>query len=228
MRKIIATVLLTVFLILIIATPVLAVLTVTPASVDDWTAVPAGSHYESTAIDIHLSYAVAIQIQAFLDSETAHEGTEFIIQTSFNSSDNEDWSDYTRFTALVGTANAELIDDNPLIATSTSITVSDTTGYTMDLTSMRWIGIEDGTLANSELVLQEGFTTNTSINIVDGTANEHANTVNLYNIAISRTIIIQPFTGYYARVVVNNKYDDDGTSSSLNVRVRKVNVTSLQ
>lgn len=210
------------------ATVIYAALTITSSSDTDWTAVAAGASGESGTIDISGSYATAIQIQAFLDSTTAHEGTEFIVQTSFNTTGDEDWCDLTRFVDLVGTANSEAITNNPLAAASTTITVADTTGYTMDATSMRWVAIEDATLINSELILQNGFTTNTNITCQDGTTNAHVQNTLMYNIAFSRVIAVPFGSGVRARVVVNNKYDDDGTLSTLNYRVRKVLITAIQ
>ena len=215
-------------LVLWTATAIYAALTVTASSDTDWTAVAAAGTAQSGAIDISGSYATGIQIQAFLDSATAHEGTEFIIQTSFNTTGNEDWSDLARFTDLVGTANSEAITNNPLAAASTTITCASTTGYTVDATSMRWVAIENATLANSELILQTGFTTDTNITCLDGTTNEHAQNTLMWNIASSRTIAIPFGSGVRARVVVNNNYDADGTASSLNFRVRKVLVTAIQ
>lgn len=222
--KILCVILLVIFLLPQVA---LAALTITASSVDDWTALAAATVGESSVIDISGSYNVAIQIQAFLDSTTAHEGTEFIIQTSFNTTGDEDWSDLTQFSALVGTANSEAITNNPLAVGSTTITCADTTGYTMDALEHRWIAIEDGTLANSELCLQSGLTANVNVTVVDGTTNEHVQNTLMYNIAISRTIVIPFGSGSRARVIINNKFDDDGTASSLNYRIRKVLTTAL-
>lgn len=204
-----------------------AALTITSSVIDDWSAVAAQATDESTVIDISGNYATAIHIQAFLDSTTAHEGTEFKIQVSGNSSGDEDWTDYAVFTALVDTANSENITDNPLSSGSTTITVADTGGEYETEPMGKWIAIEDSTLANSELIWLTGFTTDTNITCQDGTTNEHAQNTTMYDIAISRTVVITFGAGSRARVICNNGYDMDGTASSLNWKVGKTVTTSL-
>ena len=203
-----------------------AALTITSSSVTDWTAVAEGAVAQSAVIDISGSYGTTIHVQAFLDTTDAHEGTEFLVQTSTNTTGNEDWTNYMPgFIDLVGTANSEAITNDPLAAGSTTITCADTTGYTVDATAMRWVAIEDGTLINSELVLQTGLTTNTSITCLDGTTNAHAAATVMWNVATSWSIRIPAGVGSRARIVVNNNYDADGTASSLNYRVRKTVIT---
>jgi len=183
--------------------------------ITDWTAVAQNAVAKSSVIDI--KNGASITLQAFLDTETAHTGTEFIVQTTKEDSGDEDWEDLVSFAALVGTANAEPITNNPLAAGSTTITCDLTTGYTTGNAALPWRAIEDATLVNSELIRQKGYTSNTSITILDGTANAHVVNTNMYNIAISELIAIPVGVGRRARVVVNNTYDSDG--STLNYRV---------
>ena len=183
--------------------------------ITDWTAVAQNAVAKSSVIDI--KNGASITLQAFLDTETAHTGTEFIVQTTKEDSGDEDWEDLVSFAALVGTANAEPITNNPLAAGSTTITCDLTTGYTTGNAVLPWRAIEDATPVNSELIRQKGYTSNTSITILDGTANAHAVNTNMYNIAISELIAIPVGVGRCARVVVNNTYDSDG--STLNYRV---------
>jgi hypothetical protein len=226
MKKKTIIIMLVVFLLVIL--PVYGAPTITSSIVTDWTAVGEAGIGESGTIDISGSYAVAIHIQAFLDMDaTAHEGTEFVIQVSGLGSGDEDWSDYMKFKELIGTANFELIDDNPLAATSTTITVSDTGGGYETEPMGKWIAIEDGTLINSELVFLVAFTTDTDLTIQDGTTNQHANTVNLMDIALSRTIVMPIGAGSRARVIINNGIDIDGTASSLNYKIGKTITTGI-
>lgn len=189
------------------------------SSITDWTAVAQNAVGESGAIDVSSKLEAQVHIQAFLDSTTAHTGTEFIIQVSSNSSGDEDWQDFTRFTGLVGTANSEAITNNPLAAASTTITVASTAGLYGTAPMCHWIAIEDGTLVNSELIFQTGFTADTSITCLDGTTNGHVQNTLMYDIANVWTINL-PIGAYRARVVVNNTYDADG--STLNYKVRLV------
>lgn len=193
-------------------------------AVTDWTAVAQNAVGESGTLDCSGHYETALLIQAFLDSTTAHTGTKFQIQVSSNTSGDEDWHDYREFVALVGTANSEAITNNPLAAAATTITMADTGGNYETAPMGRWLAIEDGTLVNSELVLNTGFTADTSITIQDGTTNEHAQNTLMYDIAISKTIILDRSVNR-ARVIVNNTYDADG--STLNYRVRATKVTAI-
>ena len=204
-----------------------AALTITSSVINDWTAVAEGATGESAAITLSSNYATAVHIQAFTDMNDAHEGTEFVIQLSFNSSGDEDWTTMTSFLALVGDGDSEPIDDDPLTSTSTTITVSNTGGGYETAPMGKWIAIEDGTLINSELVWLKDFTTDTDITIQDGTTNQHAVSTLLWDIAMSKTITIPFGVGARARVLANNGYDIDGTASSLNWKVGKTVTTSL-
>ena len=197
----------------------------TTEAVGDWVAIGQNAIVEGTTLNVSDHYATELHIQAFLDSVTAHTGSIFIIQVSGNDTGDEDWAEYTRFTALVGTANTEPIDDNPLTAASTTITISDTGGnYEADEPIGKWLAIEGATLVNSELVWQTAFTQDSDITIMDGTTNEHAVSVALFDIAISRTITIG-FPVYRCRVIFDNTGDNDG--STLNAKVRAVAVTGI-
>jgi len=201
---------------------------ITSSVIDDWAAVAEGATDESTVIDISANYMTAVHIQAFTDMNDAHEGTEFVIQVSGMSSGDEDWSDYFKFSALVGDGDAEPIDDDPLVATSTTITVSNTGGGYETAPMGKWIAIEDSTIANCELVWITGFTADTNFTIQDGTTNEHAKSTLVWDIAMSKTVIIPFGVGYRARVICNNGYDLDGTASSVVWKVGKTVTTDME
>lgn len=202
-------------------------LTITSSIINDWTAVAEDATGESAVIDISSNYVTAIHLWAFTDMNDPHEGTEFIIQISANSSGDEDWTTYTKFIELVGDGDAEPIDDDPLAAEATTITISDTGGGYETEPMGKWIAIEDSTLANSELVWLTNFTTDTSITIQDGTTNAHAKSTLIWDVAFAKTIIIPMGAGSRARVICNNGYDGDGTASSLNWKVGKTVTTGL-
>lgn len=205
-----------------------AALTITSSVIDDWAAVAEGATDESTAIVLSSNYATAVHIQAFTDMNDAHEGTVFELQVSGMATGNEDWSHFQTLGCwLAGDGDAEPIDDDPLVATSTTITVSDTGGGYETAPMGKWIAIEDGTLANSELVWITGFTTDTNFTIQDGTTNEHAVSTLVWDVAISETVYIPIGAGARARIVCNNGYDLDGTASSLNWKVGKTVTTSM-
>jgi len=187
--------------------------------VTDWTAVAQNTVGESSALDCSGHYATLLTIQATLDTTTAHTGTRFMIQVSSHATSDEDWHDYAEFVALVGTALTDLIEDNPLAAGSTVIAL---TGHGLTALAL-WLFIEDSTLVDSELVFEVAQAAN-SITVLDGTTNAHAQNTAIFNIAISRSLILD-IAVYRARVLVDNTYDADG--STLNYRVRASEVTGI-
>jgi len=186
-------------------------------AVTDWTAVAQNAIGESGTIDCSTHDGTSLLLQAFLDTTTAHTGTEIVVQVSSNTTGNEDWHDYRKFDVLVGTAATDLIEDNPLTAGSTSLTL---TGHALTEEGI-WIGIEDSTLANSELIYVASQSTNAVV-ALDGTTNEHALNTAVFNVAISKVIVLDA-TVQRARVIVNNTKDADG--SSLNYKVRATKLT---
>lgn len=178
-------------------------LTITSGVLQPWTAIAQNAIGESAALDITGHYMTTLIIQAALDTETAHaSGTAFRPQISHHATGDEDWADWPGlFSGLVGTANSEAITNNPLAAAATTITCASTTGYTV---LGEWRFIKDGTLANSELILQVAVTTNTNITILDGVANEHAQNTLMYNIALSQPVVVPMGAGLRLRVVVDN------------------------
>jgi hypothetical protein len=196
--------------------------TLTAASVDDWNACAQNTIEESAVMTNNNGYGLTVLIQAFLDSTTAHTGTKFTIQVSSNSTGDEDWHDFYSFvpTDLVDTAATDLIEDNPLAATSTSLTL---TGHALTEEGI-WIGIEDGTLVNSELIFVASQTANAVV-ALDGTTNEHAQNTAVFDAAISQTYFVPMGIGVRARVIIDNSYDDNG--STLNYRIRSIEADAL-
>ena len=195
-------------------------ITVTKAveGLQDWTAVAQNTIGESATLDCADQFITELHIQAFLDTTTAHTGTKFKVQVSSNTTGDEDWQDLTEFSALVGTAATDLIEDNPLAAASTVIAL---TGHALTVLG-KWLGIEDGTLANSELVFESAQATN-SVTILDGTTNSHALNTAIFNVAMVKVIVLPAGTNR-ARVLVDNTVHAAG--SSLNYKVRSSNITS--
>lgn len=196
-------------------------LTKSVASVTDWTAVAQGAVGESATLDTSTFYESVLHIQGFLDTETAHTGTEFVVQVSGNTTGDEDWQDFYRFVELLGTANQEPLTNNPAAVGTTVLTCASTTGYLVADLASPWRAIKDSTLANSELILQVAVSANTSITIQDGTTNGHAQNTNMYNIAFTRDIYI-PISYNRVRVIVNNDYDSNGSTLNYKVRVSKI------
>ena len=188
----------------------------TPKSITDWTAVAQNTIVESATEDVSPNYGSMLYIQSFLDTTTAHTGTKFLVQVSNADSGDEDWYDLTEFVELVGTAATDLIENNPLAAGSTVITL---TAHALTVLGI-WLGIEDGTLANSELIFEKAQATN-SITCLDGTTNAHAQNTAIFNVAMVKSIFIPPEVAR-VRVVVDNSYDADGSTLNYKVGISEI------
>ncbi len=187
-------------------------ITKTLAELTDWTAVLQNTIGESATYDFSTKNGGIIHIQAALNTTTAHTGTRFIVQISSSSAGDENWQDLTEFIGLIGTAATDLIENNPLAAGSTSITL---TAHTLTVLA-KWLFIEDSTLINSELIFEKAQSVN-AITIFDETTNAHAVNTAIFNVVLTQNISI-PNGVYRLRVIVDNTYDSDG--SSLNYKVR--------
>lgn len=180
-------------------------------ALNDWTAVAQNALVHSAELEIAGVQKAQMQIQAALDTTTAHTGTRLIVQTSNQISGDEDWYPLTEFVALIGTAATDLIEDNPLAAGSTAIAL---TGHALTAEGIL-LFIEDGTLEDSEIALEASQTANEVV-ILDGTENAHALNTAIFNIAMMQVVAL-PSTAKRARLVIDNTYDDNG--STLNYRV---------
>ena len=180
-------------------------------ALNDWTAVAQNALVHSAELEIAGVQKAQMQIQAALDTTTAHTGTRLIVQTSNQISGDEDWYPLAEFVALIGTAATDLIEDNPLAAGSTAIAL---TGHALTAEGIL-LFIEDGTLADSEIALEASQSANEVV-ILDGTTNAHALNTAIFNIAMMQVVSL-PSTAKRARLVIDNTYDDNG--STLNYRV---------
>lgn len=182
----------------------------------DWTAVAQNTVGESGEYDLSDAYQAVLHIQAALDTTTAHTGTRFLVQVSAADSGNEDWMDFVEFVGLIGTAATDLIEDNPLAAGSTSLTL---TGHALTVEGI-WILIEDATLVNSEMIFVASQSANAVV-ALDGTANAHALNTAVFNVALTQNISL-PKTASRVRLLVDNTYDDNGSTLNYKARVNKV------
>lgn len=177
---------------------------------------------EGATVDLSASYEHLLQIWWALCNATAHTGSKIIPQVSSIASGDEDWSDLQSPVVGIGTTNLEVITNNPLAAAGTTITMADTTGYTVNGS---WRFLEDvSTFANSEWVFQKTVSANTNITIVDGVAREHAVNSIMNSVAGCLTIPL-PFGSLRARVLYDNTYDADG--ATLAIRSRIITVTAV-
>jgi hypothetical protein len=197
-----------------------AVVSKSVAQIVDWTAVAQNIVAPPNVLDVSNLKECLLSIQAALDTTTAHTGTRFIVQISSNTTGDEDWEDLgADFVGLIGTAATDLIENNPLAAGATSITL---TGHALTVKA-KWLLIKNATLINSELVFESNSATN-SITLLDGTTNAHALNTPIFNVVMTQVVSI-PRAANRLRVIVDNSYDSDGSSLIYKLRVSKA--TSL-
>lgn len=184
-------------------------------NIQDWAIVAQNTISKSAELDLSGFRSSILHIQAALSTTTAHTGTRFVIQISASESGDEDWQPHVEFVGLIGTAATDLIENDPLASGATSIAL---TGHALTALG-EWLFIEDGTLADSELVFESEQTAN-AISLLDGTTNEHAVGVAIFNVAMVQNIQL-PVAAKRARLVVDNTYDGDGSSLNYKLRVSK-------
>ena len=204
-------------------------LTKAPDVFQDWAAVAQNTIVESAEGDVSGAYDSSVTIQAALDTTTAHTGTRFIVLVNPNGSDDEDWVVWRpSIIDLIGTALTENLTNNPLAAGVSTLTMADTAGFETNGDGIDeipgWRFIEDSTLANSELIYQLSFVTDTSIAWAGVNKNSHVQNTPLYNIGISKSFDL-PMWADRVKVIVDNGYDADG--STLNYRLILGKVTGV-
>ena len=204
-------------------------LTITPTAVDAWALTAQNAVREGTVMNLSDSFASMVFIDIALGDTTAHTGTRVLLQVSSAAADDEFWTDLVEFVAVVGTANTEVVLNNPLAAAATAVEVADLTGFTVATGGVLLAFMLDNSVANSELVQIVSTSVeggNDLINILDGVKREHAVTTTvLSNITESRAIAI-PSGVLRARVLYDNLYDANG--AAIYTRTRVVETTSVR
>jgi len=203
-------------------------LTIAGEALDAWALIAQNATREGAAVDLSGSYASELHIDIALGTTTAHTGTRILVQTSSAAADDEFWTNLCDFIAVVGTANTEVVLDDPLAAAAAQIHVADLTGFTVATGGVLLAFLLDNTVANSELIRIVSTSVeadNDHINLLDGVKREHAVTTSvLSNIAASYVIPI-PLGCLRARVIYDNLYDADG--STVYTRTRAVTTTAI-
>jgi hypothetical protein len=204
-------------------------LTKSVAALDEWQAVAASTVVEGATVDVSACYQSVLTIfAAIVTAATVANGADIRVQISANTTGDEDWFDFVNFigpTAAASASNSEAITDNPLHAGDTTILCASTTGYALPSAStdngLRYI--KDATIANSEVILQTAMTTNTSIGILDGVTNQHAQNTLMWNIVAAYTCQL-PDSAVRARIVYNNCKD---TTAQIDVMSRILKITAI-
>ena len=203
-------------------------LTIAATAVDAWALTAQNAVREGDVMNLSDSFASTVFVDVALGNTTAHTGTRILLQVSSSAADDEFWSDLVEFVAVVGTANTEVMLNNPLAASGVQIEVADLTGFTVATGGVLQAFLLDNTVGNSEIVQIVSTSVeggNDLINIQDGVKRSHAVTTSvLSNVAESRAFAL-PGGVLRARVLYDNLYDANG--ATIYTRTRVVETTSL-
>lgn len=172
--------------------------------------------------NVSADYEQLLLIDHVLTSETAHEGTEILVEISEETSGDEFWTELRTFIAGNGQAASETITNSPLAVgegdSPDPITVASTTGFEVEGT---YFFLKDATFGNSEIVYEVSFVSNTSITLRDGVTRAHANTSVLYSIAQTYAVRI-PSAASRVRVTYNNTKDAGGSTVGTRSRIAEI------
>lgn len=120
------------------------------------------------AQDVSTKFAITLLLfHASIEATANTNPGKFLVQVSGSGTGNEDWGTLCEFDATISTAGTEAMTDTEPIG-ETALAVTDTT----DFISLDKLYIQNSTIANSEWGLCQEIVTNTSIDLVDGLANE--------------------------------------------------------
>jgi len=207
-RQIIATILVSLYVICILAVPVaMAALTKTSSfdTIDAWQALAAATLIEGNAEDISASYSTIVYIEVALTTAAAQAGCDVEIEIAYA---EDDWMPF--WGPVKGTAETPAtttLNDAAATAGDTTITLTDATTGDFDVPGRRWF-IVDGTVANSESVRTKVNATHT-VTLCWDLMRTHANSLNVWDRVDGWTVAI-PMAASYVRVIINNT-DADAT-----------------
>lgn len=174
--------------------------TKTGTQVDEWAIVTAASMREGASSDIPDDIEVAIEVTICKVEAVAHDGEcEIIIEVSGNTTGDEDWTELVTLKINAETASTTTLDVEAA-ATATTVPLTATADFT---TKGDKYFIKNGTIANSEVVRNNGYSDGVSITILDGLTNTQQNGVSIYT-SVEQFAITIPAAYRRIRVLVNN------------------------
>ena len=190
---------------------------------------------ETGTIDVSGCYSAVLHIDCCLSSTTAHEGTEIVVQTASEAGVDDAWTTLTKFIGPIGTATkADFAANEAAAQTILDVTNPDTTHLNHQ---GKFIFIEhSGTVASCEIAYQidDSADAGDTITVLDGITHAQTSAASdIYTVdgshvsAVGTYTVEVPIAASQARVIFNNWYDDDGTASTVHIRVRVTKVTAL-
>lgn len=193
--------------------------TKTGSQLDEWAVVTAATMREGATSDIPTDLEVALEITICKVEAVAHDGEcEIIVEASSNTTGNEDWTEVTTFKINAETASTTTLDAEAAAA-ATTVPLTATANFT---TKGDKYFIKNGTIANSEIVRNNGYSDGVSITILNGLTNTQQNGVSIYtSVEQFAFTLASPYRR--VRILVNNKDADCDVVS----RTRIAKVTGI-
>ena len=178
--------------------------TKTGSQIDEWAVVSAATMREGAELSIPDDLRIRPIITLCKVEAVAHDGEcSIIIEASRNTTGDEDWTQLGSFKINAETASTTTLDAEaaaaattvPLTATANFITKGD-----------RYL-IKNGTIANSEIVRNNGYSDGVSITILDGLTNTQQNGLSIFT-SVKQFSLGFPEEFRRGRVLINNKDAD--------------------
>lgn len=174
--------------------------TKTGSQVDEWAVVAAATIRKGAATAIPDELEVSLEVTVCKVEAVAHDGQcEIIIEVSGNTSGDEDWTELTTFRINAETASTTTLDAEA-VAAATTVPLTATANF---ITKGDKYFIKNGTIANSEIVRNNGYSDGVSITILDGLSNTQQNGVSVYT-CVEQFAFTLPSVYRRCRVLINN------------------------
>lgn len=178
--------------------------TKTGSQVDEWAVVAAGSQREGAEIAIPDDMQITIIVVVCKVEAVAHDGECIItIEASEETSGDETWVDLLPLKINAETADATTLDAEAA-AGATTIPIVATAGFTAK--GDKYF-LKNGTIADSEIVRNNGYSDGVSITILRGLTNTQQNGVSIHS-SVEEFVFTIPSPFKRAVVLVNNKDAD--------------------
>ena len=197
----------------------MADLTKAGSQVDEWTVVTAATIREGAVVDIPTDMQVVLEVTVCKVEAVAHDGhAEIIPEMSGNTTGDEDWAEGAKVEITAETASTTTLDAEASAA-ATTVPLTATANFTTK--GDRYL-IKNGTIANSEIVRNNGYADGVSITILDGLTNTQQNGVSIYT-SVEQFLITVAAPFRRARILANNKDAD----CDIATRTRIAKVTAI-
>jgi hypothetical protein len=179
--------------------------TKTGSQIDEWAVVAAASIRKGASFDIPSDLKDGIIVTLCKTEAVAHDGEgHIIIECSRNTTGDEGWAEIVSFQTNAETASTTTLDAEAAAAVTT-VPLTATTNF--ETKGDRYL-IKNGTIANSEIVRNNGYSSGVSITILDGLTNTQQNGVSIFTTVEQFILSDIPEIFRRVRVLINNKDAD--------------------